>query len=543
MKSYLKTILLTSAVMLLVLGGTSFLLLRSSQSVQKEQEKLEAQQLDKKIYGMEQEDVSDDDIVPLHLSGEGKNVTTFEYASEKDIYNTKNSKRTREELEKLKKKNSYNMDAPLWAYNPFGTNQLSLYLYFNTADAYRVEYTIHTNDSDMADFNRSCYGSNMAQKEHEYQILGLTPEKENYIILKFYDSKGELKNRKVYSITPPRIKGLNQQMMVVDGTSMEQISQGLYFFLGHDWENKKAPRGIWVYDNSGVLRGAIPTVSGRAMELLELPDGLLYNYSNTGLAKVDRYGQVTAVYNLKSHTLSGGFTYDGYGHIVCLVSKKGAKTRGDRLLTLDLTEGKVGKEISLSAVIKGVSKKQKDWLQADSITMIGSSGVLISSQRLSSLIRIQNIFSENPMVSYVIGPASTWEKSDYTRLSYAEEDATAEPYKPSGLTLKEDARAAEGIFSVVFYNNIKAGKEGTMYEYTINESDGTYYLEDSFGLAKSVRENSVQAYKEHTVVNSSEDCMVTEYDEKGKAILSLKYNIEKYTPKVYKMDMKGFWFQ
>ncbi|MFW5669322.1 MAG: hypothetical protein ACOCM4_08780, partial [Acetivibrio ethanolgignens] len=80
-------------------------------------------------------------------------------------------------------------------------------------------------------------------------------------------------------------------------------------------------------------------------------------------------------------------------------------------------------------------------------------------------------------------------------------------------------------------------------EYTINESDGTYYLESSFELPESVRENSVQAYRGHWIVNSAEDCSVSEYDEKGKAILTFKYHISNYTPKVYKKDMKGFWFQ
>jgi hypothetical protein len=82
-----------------------------------------------------------------------------------------------------------------------------------------------------------------------------------------------------------------------------------------------------------------------------------------------------------------------------------------------------------------------------------------------------------------------------------------------------------------------------MYEYTIDESAGTYYLEASFELPTSTKENSVQFYNGHWIVNSAEDCGVTEYDASGKAISTLKYTISNYTPKVYKMDMKGFWFQ
>lgn len=541
MKRYLKTALITSIVMLLLLGGATVFLMRDARTIQKKQEKLAEQQLDKKMYGIEQEDVSDDKIIPLYLDGDNKNVTTFTYESVKDIYNAENSKRTAKELERLKKKNSYNMDNPLWSYNPFGTNELSMYLYFQTVDAYSIEYTVHLNDGETADFNRALPGDG-TRKEHEYQITGLVPGKENFIILKFYDARGELINRKVYSVTMPKIKGVNSQLMELDGKSMEQISQGLYFLLGHDWENKKAPRGIWIYDNSGVLRGAMPTVGGRVLELLELGNELFYNYSMSGFCTVNRLGQVTKTYPLKSYSLSGDFAYDGHGHIVFLATKKSAKTTGDRILTLDMESGKFGKEISLASIIKGVSKK-KNWLKADSLVTMGSSGVLINSTKLSSLIRIQDIFSENPTVAYVIGPESVWEKTDVTRLSYADEEATAEPYKPTGLVMADDSLAADETFRVAFYNNNKAGKGSSLAEYTIDESEGTYYLENSFELPESVRENSVQAYKGHWVVNSAEDCSISEYDEKGKAILTFKYHINSYTPKVYKKDMKGFWFQ
>lgn len=543
MKHYLKIALLTSVVMLLLLGGASAYLLKSSRTVQREQKKQEERQLDKRIYGMEEEDISDDDIIPLYLDGNDKNVTTFARTSVKEIYNTKNSKGTAEELSKLKKKNSYNIENPLWSYNPFGTNMLSLYLYLETAEACRLEYTIHVEDSDIVDFNRSCIGKAEGEKKHEYQILGLIPGRENYIILKYYNAKDELTARKVYRITMPKITGVNSQLMEADGKSLEQVVPGMYFFLGHDWENKKAPRGVWIYDNSGVLRGAIPTVNSRTYQFLETENGLFYNYSSNGIAKVNRLGQVVAVYKMKDYSFAGDIVYDGHGHLVFLATKKGAKTRGDRLITLDMETGKYSKAISMASLLPGVSKKKKEWLKADTMVMMGSDGVLLSSEKLSSFIRVQNIFSENPTVSYVIGPEAVWKKSELRRLRYAEEDATAEPYKPSGITMLDDSLAAAGSFQIAFYNNGKAAKEGSICRYSINEADGTYYLEDSFVAPVSERENSVQGYKGHIIVNSAEDCAVSEYDEKGKAILSLKYNINNYTPKVYKKDMKGFWFQ
>lgn len=533
--------MITSTVMLLLLGGACLFLLKSSSSLEQEQKRLAERQMDKKMYGLEQEDISGDEVIPLYVKGENKNVTTFTYKSVKEIYNAAASQRTMKELNRLKKKNSYSVDAPLWAYNPFGTNELSLYLYFQTVDSYQIDYTIHIEDGETADFNRTLTKGN-GEKEHEYQIVGLVPGKENFIILKFYDKKGTLKNRKTYSITLPEVKGVDAQLTELNGKSTERVSMGLYFFLGHDWENKKAPKGIWMYDNSGVLRGAMPTVNGRVLELLEMENGLFYNYSTSGFCKVNRLGQVVDTYQLKSYSLSGDFAYDGHGHVVFLATKKGAKTAADRILTLDTESGRFGKEISLASVIPGISKK-KNWLKADSLVMAGSNGVLINSEKLSSLIRIQNIFSANPTVAYVIGPESVWKKTEVTRLSYAEEEAVAEPYKPTGLIMTKDNLMEDGTFRVGFYNNLKAGAASSLVEYTIDESEGVYYLENSFELPASVRENSVQGYQGHWIVNSAEECTVSEYDEKGKAILTFKYHIRNYTPKVYKKDMKGFWFQ
>ena len=53
-----------------------------------------------------------------------------------------------DELESKKSLNDYDEDHMLIEYNPFKTNTLSLYVYFNTEEATIVSYTVQAPDTD-----------------------------------------------------------------------------------------------------------------------------------------------------------------------------------------------------------------------------------------------------------------------------------------------------------------------------------------------------------------------------------------------------------
>lgn len=75
------------------------------------------------------------------------------------IYDVDSQQQIADRLEDEKSSGEYTEDNMLVEYNPFGTNTQSLYVYFCTDAAVRVQYTIHVDRSDISDFTQTAYQS------------------------------------------------------------------------------------------------------------------------------------------------------------------------------------------------------------------------------------------------------------------------------------------------------------------------------------------------------------------------------------------------
>lgn len=601
MKHYLKIALITSAVMLVVIGGLAGLAGKGYFSIQDKEKETSKEELDINLYDKPKRELGNTPVTTLSTKGEDK-VLTFSHKNAKDIYNVKTSKRVKQMLDEEKKADRYNFDSPLWAYNPFGTNELSLYLYFNTPNAAKLKYTIQVKNDDIPDFTRTCYNKNGMQvsEEHEYQIIGLVPGMENYIYLDLYDSKGEVTKSAVYRFKPDKLAGnIVTQLMTVDGKSTEQVSNGLYFFLGHDTDNKKAPKKIYLYDNSGVIRGSIPLVNYRTDRFLMKDGQMLYNYSNKGFAAVNSIGQVMKTYDLGRYTQHHDFIYDGYGHLLVLASKNGEKSIRDRIVSLDLKNGKVKELVDLGKIIpkmkkkasKGSGTKKLNWINLNSIAMVGSNSVAVSSKELSSILKIDGITSILPSLDYIIGANSIWEKTKYKDKVYQkaakeseENEGDTNQTEASGTNassstknlfmsqfgqsdisvINENGLDSEQYYIMMYNNNYgnsdtrkdikwssirnvgtkkKEASTSKYYKYYVDEAAGTYQLAETFRVPYSNYDSSIQDYNGHFIVNSGLECSVGEYDREGVLIHGLNYNVSTYTYRVRKESMKNFWFQ
>ena len=129
MKKKLLTILITSLVMIAGMGA----FLWKMNSVNRQQEKKKAallqEEMDTDTKDKALEDVDKLELQTLYLSGDKKNVVTREYGSVDAIYNKAKSAAAEDMLTDIKKKRDYSEEDPLWAYNPYGTNPESLYMY------------------------------------------------------------------------------------------------------------------------------------------------------------------------------------------------------------------------------------------------------------------------------------------------------------------------------------------------------------------------------------------------------------------------------
>ncbi len=569
MKRYIKTALITILVMLILTGAIGILLGKTYTSNQEKEEYKKKEEMDMNLYGVSKVSIEGIEIYELELSGEFKNVETFKYANTKSIYNVKQSAKVKTQLEELKKRNKYSIETPLWAYNPFGTNKLSMYLYFKTVEPYSLKYTIHVEDDNIPDFTRNCYSDKGEfLEEHEYQITGLVPGVKNYIFLSLYDNKGELAKQFVYSITPKTPKDAPKRMLsYIEGKSSEKLSNGLYMFMGED---------IYLYDNSGVLRGIMPMENYHAVNMFFLDGNLMYNYSKNGFTAVNALGQVKEIYTMKNYQIYNDFTYDGYKNLLILASNEKANTVGDRVVALNLENGKSKELLNFGKIVSKMKEKatiaegvkKLNWLNLNSIVMTGSDSILVSSKELSSIMKISQINSIRPNVTYILSQDTVWKDSGYESLLYNKtvleegEKDFKNQFGQSSLSIVKNEGTEQYSIRMFNHNYANSSTRGDIrwtevegvgtknkkassskyYEYLISEEDGTYALTKSLSLPYS-KEGSLFVHDTHFIINVQDAKTLYEYDEEGKLVRGLEYKDKNMAYKIQKQNMKEFWYR
>ena len=99
----------------------------------------------------------------------------------KEIYTTEYQEAVKKRLETAKESGTYTTEKMLVEQNLFGTNTLSLYVYFATEEPVSVSYVVSVPDSEIADFGGKVNQEETYTTEHEFQVIGLIPDMENTI--------------------------------------------------------------------------------------------------------------------------------------------------------------------------------------------------------------------------------------------------------------------------------------------------------------------------------------------------------------------------
>ena len=586
MKKKLLTILFTSLVMVLGLGGLTMFLYQKSEKVREAEAEAAAQELDIFLDNFDDNKETYDERVITELE-DAKNGF-----SSNVVYNTMYTKTKEKEIEKSKKKNIYDFESPMFLWNPFGTNNLSMYLYFKTTEATYVKYTIQVEDSNIPNFNRTLYNGQKdnVTREHEYQLTGFVPGQKNLLILQMYNKAGDLLNKKVFSIQVPALSSKSDTKLEVSkGRSEEQISNGFYTIFGKKY--------IWLYDNSGVLRSEIP-IAGKTSQRIIMQDGsMLYGLDEKHIVKVDSLGKVKEIYSLGKYKQYEDFVYNGYGKLWILASKSGKKNKSvkDTVIALDLKENTVEELFCMEDLIPKMEKKAKkpkgtkefNWVDLNAIVQVKSDEVLVSSRELSTIFKVVDINSRTPRISYLIGEDEIWNNLLYSKRLLKKEgqaeanEQQAEKQEESILDLGE----AEDVFQAQFgqtwisYEKSSALSDGQYYiyvwdsnygysstrksfkwsqfsgigtkkkdarrsylkKYLVDEDTATYNLVDTQELTYTKEQGSTQFFGEHRIDNYGNQKTFAEYDSTGRMIRKYTHN-QKDILRMEKMNMKGFWF-
>lgn len=590
MKKKLLTILITSLVMIAGMGA----FLWKMNSVNRQQEKKQAallqEEMDTDTKDKALEDVDKLDLQTLYLSGDKKNVVTREYGSVDAIYNKAKSSAAEEMLTDIKKKRDYSEKDPLWAYNPYGTNPESLYMYFKSKGRFYCRYTVSVDDEKIPDFTRTLDNGaegNVA-REHEYQIIGLVPGKTNYLILKLYNKKDELANTLYYKVDMPKsYSGAQTILSMEKDRSKKSLQNGLYTVFSKKASQKK--NAVLLYDNSGVLRGEFPT-KGAGYNAEQIYDTLVYAVDDNTLARVNALGQVVDCLEIPLHHIYGEFAYDGAGAVYVLAQPVQRSKSLGSVVKVEVNSGDVSDALNLSdipSLVKLVKKadksgklKGRNHMALDSIQVTGTNQILLGSSKYSTIMKISNVNSLMPKLDYMMTDQKLWNISGKDKaskklrkkiLTKALAEGQAEPtqatpivnsildsgktstpelfrsqYGQNALVIEKSSNLAEGQYYLgMLNNNAGRGASGQKnnsyyYKYLVDETAGTYALLEKERLPWNAKGGNVTPYEDSFLYCRSGDHIFEEIDKEGRQIRS--FHVKGTLYRVYKNDWKGFWF-
>lgn len=495
-----------------------------------------------------------------------------------EIYDLDSQQQIADSLEEKKNSGEYTEDHILVEYNPFGTNTQSLYLYFCTDNAVSVQYTIHVDRSDISDFTQTAYQSETYQTEHELQIIGLIPDETNEITLELTDIDGNVEKRMI-SYDMPSLLGKEEVVLDSEIKNAEKLENGLYVVMGNDSATLDF---MYYYDNQGVLRSEIPIIGYRSHRLLFDEQGMYYSISESRIARVNRLGQVTDLYNLGNYNLHHDYVFDDDGNLLVLATDTEGDAVEDRVIKVDVTSGVVTQVLDMGDLLpefkaervaeydpetqESANREDEglDWVHINTIQWLGDGRIVLSSRETSTIFEISDLYSE-PKIQYMIGDETFWKGTAYEDLLLNKEgDFTIQGGQHS-VTYEEDESLGDGQYYLYMFNNnigistsnptfdwssvgltentAKAGETSYYYKYLIDENAGTFSLVDSFSVPYSGYVSSAQDLNENYVIDSGFAGIFAEYDADHNLVASYTMDAEKFIYRVYKYSFDGYYFE
>lgn len=490
----------------------------------------------------------------------------------KSIYTEEYQDAVEERLELEKSTGDYTEDYMLIKENPYGTNTLSLYVYFSTQEPVSVSYNVSVPDSSIEDFSQTPAGEEEFTTEHEFQVLGLIAEEENTITFTLTKEDGSVETRS-YVHTMGELSGeeerkLQQTEVAEQG---ESVTDGLYVILGNDSDKEDF---MYYYDNSGVLRGEIPLIGYRSHRLLFQDDRMYYSISENQIAAVNRFGKVEMIYDTGTYSLHHDYVFDDDGNMLVLATDTESESVEDQIIKIDTQTGEVSCVLDLEELFPDYKETciknddgELDWMHINTIQWIGDDAVLLSSRETSTILMITDIY-DSPKVEYMIGEESFWEGTGYEELLLQKDESMGTFSNTGGqhsITYVKDETLDEGEYYLYLFNNnfgtsnsnpsydwkqidgmetsMKEGTTSYYYKYKINENDGTYSLVQSFEVPFSAYVSSAQEYDGNLIIDSGMQGIFGEYDSNGNLIQEFQMKLaDEYIYRVYKYSFSGFYF-
>ena len=502
-----------------------------------------------------------------------KNIYVVEKNENINIYNMLYQKVINEKITSLPEYNS-DIDNLLMVYNPYGTNNNAVNIYFKTNDYYKLDYKIKVNG--YSDFTKTPNNGKDSEysKNHSYQLIGFVMGKKNLLTLTLTSKDGDKKEYN-YTLDFSRYSIDTPNKLKVTYTKDDEVTDGLFAILGDSREDNDY---IHLVDNDGIVRSEIPIIGYRGLRLLFNNNNMYFNISEKRLVSVNRLGQVTNKYYLGKYKLHHDYAFDEKEeNLLILTSDTTKKSCEDSIIKLNLKTGKITDSFYLESVFKDVLEKAYynedeipeqveskgiDWMHINTINYLENDTVIISSRETSSIIKIKNIFT-SPKIEYILGDETIWKNFKEKKYLYQKKgDFTISGGQHTVTYIKTDD---ESVYYLTMFNN-NLGTSLTMpqvdfksiglkyssptdkgvsyyYKYKVDEKNKTFELVDSFKVSWSAYMSSSQEYKNNIIIDSASKCIFTERDSNGDTIRKYKFICESSIYRVFKYDFVNYYFK
>lgn len=518
-----------------------------------------------------------DNTLITHNNSYGEDIFSISKHKMIDVYNMNYQDAVDKRINEIVD-DSYTLAYPLVIYNPYGTNNLGVNVYFETEEEMEISYVISVGDEKIPNYSNTLNNdvSGNYTKEHAYQIIGLVPGYKNVI-----DLVGKTKDGKEVISTiffdATKIK-VNSDVLVktVEGRSTEDMEDGLFVLFGLD---KAFNANNYIYDNNGVLRADLVIEDYRS-DRIEFIDGkLYYSYNNDGIGVINRLGRIEKEYLLDGYEMHHDYVYDKENNkflILVNSDKEKNKTIEDLIISLDLETGEIKEVVDMKDLMPDIYKEAKmpesgvntyggsglDWIHLNSLSIVDNGEIVVSGRELSSIISIKNIYSD-PEIKYIITDEDVFEDTKYEDLVLDQKGEFVPQAGQHTITYVSDSSLGKGKYYLELYNNNYAssvtresfpwdnyqgvgdftdGYASQYYKYLVDENKGTYKLVKEFDVAYSSIVSSIQDVGDNHVTSSGRSNCYAEYDNNGVLIKQFNYTSQKYAYRVFKYNFDKIWF-
>lgn len=531
-------------------------------------------------------DASNSSSTDTELTDEQKKVHKQIVAT----YNVKKQAAIKDQLDAEYAAGSYDETTPFVKADPFGTDTLSCYVRFATADPVTVSYEVagrkKTGDTaKVAAFSHMPRDGDAPTTEHEFKVVGLIPNHKNAVTLTCTAQDGTSRTS-TFTVKTPALKGEEEERLAVTaGESNTPLADGLFTILGNDSSKLDF---MYLYDNAGQIRGEVPIIGYRSHRLLSPGDSsIIMSVSTTKMAQINAIGQVVNVWSTGDYELHHDYAFDDDGNLLVLASHAGSeadldvdraaakKDEGERvnvedlIIKINVTTGDVSLVADLGDIFPDLKASAKvasdgdlDWIHINTIQWLGSGTVLLSSRETSTVIKLTDIYGM-PTVDWLMGSPDFWAGSGFEdKLLQAQGDFSLNAGQHSVTYLPSSDTATTGRYQVLLYdNNFGAAESYPKFDwgqlgaavvtdyskgthsfgriFTVDETARTYELEEQIAVPFSGYVSSAQRVgsSNSMLVASGQAKTFTEYDHYGLPIATYEMEAEKYIYRVCKYEL------